>query len=97
MTGHCRQLPAQLCAATRLTLLVLNTVGTEGTQLSIPADALPCSLQRLRLTQYLDNSISDICNGGTMPKLLRNMASLDSLQRLHLTVDSCGKHCLPTG
>ena len=97
MHDDCRHVPAQLSAATRLTTLVLNTSGTEDTQLTIPADALPCSLQRLRLTQDIDNYTINSLDHTTLPSLLRDFASLDSLRQLHLTVDTCEKHSLPIG
>ena len=76
---------------------MLDTVGTEGTQLSIPADALPCSLQRLRLTQGIDNYASDNLDETIASSLLRDFASLNTLQQLHLTVDNYGQHFWPTG
>jgi hypothetical protein len=48
----CRQLPAQLSAATKLTSLALEE--PKSTPLSIAAGALPCSLQRLRLTEEVE-------------------------------------------
>jgi hypothetical protein len=76
---------------------VLNTLGTEGTELTIPTNALPRSLQRLRLTQDLGNHTAHSLDETDIPSLLRDFASLDSLRQLHLTVDTCVKHSLPTG
>ena len=76
---------------------MLNTLGTEGTELTIPANALPSSLQRLRLTQDLGNHTAHSFDEVDVPSLLRDFASLGSLRQLHLTVDTCVKHSLPTG
>jgi hypothetical protein len=58
---YCRQVPAQLSAATQLTSLALEE--PKGTPLSIAAGALPYILQRLRLTEEVDRKAARRSNG----------------------------------
>lgn len=52
-----RQLPAQLSAATKLTSLALGEL--KDAPLSVAAHALPCSMQRLRLTESAEPDAAD--------------------------------------
>jgi hypothetical protein len=68
-------------------------------QLSVAIDALPCSLQRLRLTADEPDSASENSDddAAELPRLPRDFRSLIHLQQLHLTLHSWGVHNLSTG
>ena len=90
----CRCLPAELAAATRLTLLVLGD--PEHTQLDVTADALPRSLQHLRLTNF--QYLGDTHEGQAEQWLLtRDFGSMEHLQSLHLAAHEWAEHWLPLG
>jgi hypothetical protein len=85
---YCRQLPAQLSAATKLTSLTLGEL--KDAPLSIAASALPCSMQRLRLTEGAEPDAADHSeddddpqhdNGDAAEDSHPDAASLPRLQR----------------
>jgi hypothetical protein len=86
----CRVLPEELSAATRLTTLVLSILVTSwaSVQLRIAPNALPCSIQRLRLRE--DMGHNDVVNSNGKSAILptppRDFASLQLLQHLQFTV-----------
>ena len=96
---RCRQLPAELAAASQLTWLRLRD--PQADQLSVAPNSLPCSLQRLRLayddvTDLLDETLQSIYDEAALPTLPRDFASLHHLQHLQLTVHGWGVHRLPS-
>ena len=100
----CRLLPEELAAATRLTTFVLSisVVGWWHVQLRVAPNALPCGLQRLRLSEEMmyDDVVDSEGNTLLLPSLAnppRNFASLRHLQHLQFTVYNWGAHVLPSG
>ena len=86
MVHACSTLSADLAAATRLTSLLLD----NDVIYNIPAAdaALPCSLQRFRLTEEAFSYV-------TLPQLPKDFASLVYLQQLQLTIPDWGLQPLP--
>jgi hypothetical protein len=80
----------------------MSVTGWWHVQLRVAPNALPCSLQRLRLSEeMMYNDVVD-SEGNTLmlPDVAnppRNLASLQCVQQLQLTVYSWGAHVLPSG
>ena len=94
----CRDLPAELAAASRLTSLVFKDPDVH--LLTVAHDTLPHSLQRLRVTE--DCRMYNIClprgdMEATAPCPPRDFAGLLCVQQLQLTVYGMGSHLMPTG
>jgi hypothetical protein len=92
MCTLCRGLPAELAAATRLTSLVLSD--PSHTQLDVN-NALPCSLQHLRLTESAFEQVPK--NDSAWDPTTRDFGSLNRLQSLQLTARVWAQHRLPLG
>jgi hypothetical protein len=89
-----RCLPAELAAATRLTSLVLSD--PRHSQLGI-TNALPCSLQQLRLTESDEPYDPPDDDDDEWDMMTRDFDSLSRLQCLQLTARAWAHHRLPLG
>lgn len=89
-----RCLPAELAAATRLTSLVLRDPGHI--QLDVPPNALPGSLQQLRLTKSIDPD-DTLDSGHALELMTRDFGCMERLQGFQLAAHDWAKHCLPLG
>lgn len=96
----CRELPAELFAASQLTFLVFRDPDVG--YLNIAHDTLPRSLQQLRVTEgsreahswipYDDGNVE-----AAAPCVQRDFAGLIRVQQLQLTVHNWGLQFMPTG
>jgi hypothetical protein len=90
----CRCLPAELAAATRLTSLILRD--PRHIQLDVPTNALPGSLQQLRLTKSIDPD-DTLDNNHQMKLIERDFGCMESMQGLQLAAHDWAEHRLPLG